>query len=349
MTRFLTFMSALLLGTMAAADTHDQSLRAAFDAGELSGLHSVHLRMGGEVIMDAYFEGEDEAWGAPLGVQSHGPDTVHDLRSVTKSITALLYGIALEDGLVPPVDAPLVAQFPDYEDLLEDPVRAAITIEDALTMRMGTEWNENLPYTDPANSEIAMERADDRYRFVLDRPMVTEPGKIWNYNGGATTIIGKLIEDGSGMRLDAFAKETLFGPLGIETFEWVGWDGVPSAASGLRLRAPDLAKIGQMLIDGGVYDGTQMVPADWIETALSRKTSTGFELDYGYFWYMPPGNPPPWSAGFGNGGQRFSVNKGLDLVLVVYAGNYNQPNDWQLAVKVVEEHLAPIIRAKLAD
>lgn len=351
---FAAIALTLSMISVAHSTELEDALQSAFDAGELSGLHAVHARMGGEVIVDAYFPGTDENWGLPLPDAVHSPTTLHDLRSVTKSITSLLYGIALEQGVVPPVTEPLLAQFTDYSDLVGEAARDAVTIADALTMRMGMEWDETLPYSDPRNSEIAMENADDRLRFILDRPMVAEPGTVWTYSGGATAIIGALIEQGSGMPLDRFAKLHLFDPLGITEFEWnAGADDTVSAASGLRLTAPDLARIGQMISDGGTYQGQQIVAQSWLEQSMTKHTKTAGPLDYGYFWYMPPvavqGATPPWTAGFGNGGQRFSINKGIDLVLVVYAGRYNDPDAWQLAVKVVEEHLAPAVRARLEN
>jgi len=126
-------------------------------------------------------------------MQTHSPDTEHDLRSVTKSIVGLLYAIARDKGIVPDPSASLYAQFPEYEDLTRDSARQKIKIEHALTMTMGTAWDENLPYTDPKNSEIAMENAPDRYRFVLEQAITGEPGVQWNYSGGATAIVGKLI------------------------------------------------------------------------------------------------------------------------------------------------------------
>ncbi len=113
----------------------------------------------------------------PLGTVTFGPDTLHDLRSVTKSVVGLLYGIALDRRLVPPPDAPLLAQFPEYPDLAADPARALLTVENALTMTMGFAWDEQRPYTDPANSEIAMENAPDRYRYILDQPIVAAAGQ----------------------------------------------------------------------------------------------------------------------------------------------------------------------------
>ena len=122
-----------------------------------------------------------------MGKVAFQADTLHDLRSVSKTIVGLLYGIALADGKVPPPDAPLLASFPEYADLAADPARNRWTIHHVLTMTMGTDWDElGVPYSDPTNSEIAMDTAPDRYRFVLGAPVVMEPGKRWIYNGGAT-------------------------------------------------------------------------------------------------------------------------------------------------------------------
>jgi hypothetical protein len=108
---------------------------------------------------------------------------------VSKSIVALLYGVALADGKVPPPEAPLFASFPEWADLAADPARNHWTIHNVLTMTLGTDWDElSVPYSDPTNSEIAMDTAPDRYRFVLGGQVVMEPGKRWTYNGGATAL-----------------------------------------------------------------------------------------------------------------------------------------------------------------
>jgi CubicO group peptidase (beta-lactamase class C family) len=339
------FAAAALFATgraLAGGAEMEARLKAAYEAGELPGLHSVLVLRKGEVFAEAYFPGEDQAWGRPLGVVDHGAETLHDMRSVTKSIVSLLYGIALGDGLVPDVEAPLIEQFPEFSDLAADPERAGITVGDALSMQMGTEWDETLPYSDPRNSEIAMELAEDRYRFVLDRPMVHEPGTHWTYNGGATAIVAKLIADGAGKPIDAYAKEKLFDPLGITQFHWAaGDDGVPSAASGLRLTTHDLAKIGQMVVEGGKANGRQIVPQAWIDAMLTPHARAE-DLRYGYFWWLAPeGDPPIWVAGFGNGGQRLWINRRGDLVMVVFAGNYNKPDAWKIPVAVTLDFLLP--------
>lgn len=345
-------MTLVVSSAQAQEPALNDQIRAAHAAGELDGLHGVIVTLGDNTLAEIFFPGDDENWGQPLGVREHGPDTLHDLRSVTKSVVGLLYGIALAEGRVPDVDVPLLDQFPDYADLAADPRRAAITVGDTLSMRMGTEWNEDLPYTDPQNSEIAMEQSDDRYRFALGRPMVAEPGSVFTYNGGAVALVAKLIADGTGMPIDEYAREKLFGPLGIDKFEWVkGSDGTPSAASGLRLTLPDLARIGRMIGDGGRANGQAVVPEGWLVRSFKpRSEIAGGTLRYGYlFWLSGWGDPPAWAAGFGNGGQRLTVQPEIDLTVAVFAGNYNQPDAWKLPVTLIEAFVAPAVRKRLRD
>lgn len=340
----LAMVTGLCSGTPALGDEMlEANIDAAFEAGELPGLHNVLIIHNGEVIAERHYEGADERWGQPLGQRQHGADTLHDLRSVTKSITGILYGIALAEGIVPGLDEPIIDQFPEYADLAADPERRKILVRHVLSMKMGTEWNEDLPYTDPANSEIAMELAPDRYRFVLDRPMVNEPGDWWTYNGGATAVIAKLIARGAGKPIDKYAAERLFTPLGIESFEWIaGADGEPSAASGLRLSVHDLAKIGKLVLNDGKWNSEQIVPASWLRTSFTPYSNLQTGLRYGFFWWLAPQGDPPLSvAGFGNGGQRLSISKANDMVVVVYAGNYNDPEAWRIPVKILVDFAIP--------
>lgn len=316
-----------------------------FAAGDLPGLHSVLIQRGDDILAEAHFAGEDWRWGKALGKRAHGPDVLHDMRSVTKTIVSLLYGIARAESLVPDVETPLLAAFPEYPDLAADPARQSILIRHVLSMKTGMEWNEDLPYSDPKNSEVAMEMAADRYRFALSQPMVTEPGDWWDYNGGATALIARLIEKGAGQPIDAFADTRLFAPLGIRDWDWIkGADGVPSAASGLRLNAHDLAKIGRLVLDDGRSAGTQIVPADWLEASLAPRAKLRDGPRYGYFWWLAgEGDPPHWVAGFGNGGQRLWLHPKSGTVMVVFAGRYNDREAWKVSVSIIENHIVPTL------
>jgi CubicO group peptidase (beta-lactamase class C family) len=317
------------------ADDMADKLEWGVKSGLLKGFHGIVVTRGGKLVLERYFDGQDWAWGRDLGVVKHNPETLHDLRSVTKSVVSILYGIALDRGLVPPLDAPVMAQFPEYADLTADPKRQLIKIEHVINMTTGFEWNEQLPYTDPKNAEIMMEMAKDRYRFILDRPIVSAPGARWNYNGGCNALIGRLIEKGTQQTIAAFAKETLFAPLGIDRFEWIqGSDGVPSAASGLRLTARDLARIGTLMLAKGENEGRRIVSAGWIEGASAATTPTGDGLMYGRSWFQLDTPVPalrkahPTLMGFGNGGQRLCLMPALDVACVIFSGRYNEMDSW---------------------
>jgi CubicO group peptidase (beta-lactamase class C family) len=324
--------------TIQLNDRLDEVLRA----GQAGGLHGVVAVRGGETLLEYYGAGEDFAWARPLGVIEFGPETLHDIRSVTKSVTALLYGIALGEALVPLPAEPLLGKFPEYPDLAADPQRAGLTVEHALTMSLGLEWREDLPYSNPANAEIAMEMAPDRYRYILERPIVEPPGTRWTYCGGATALLGRLIADGASRSLPQYAEAVLFAPLGIGSFEWTnGADGVASPASGLRLAPRDLARIGELVLAEGVWDGQPIVPADWIQTVLQPRLQTSWGGQYGYQWYIDSIEGHRLVAGMGNGGQRLFVVPDLDLTVAVTAGNYDGPDQWRTPQTVLERVILP--------
>lgn len=305
----------------------------------IAGLHGVAVARRDGVVAEWYGAGPDFSWGTSHGVVEFGPRTLHDVRSVTKSVVALLYGIALTRKQAPAPDEPLLAHFPEYADLAADPERMRRTVAHALTMTLAFEWDESVPYTGPANSEIAMELAPDRYRFVLERPLTGEPGREWSYCGGASALLGGLIARGAGMPLEDFAREALFGPLGIEEFEWMsGADGVASAASGLRLTPRGLAAIGRAVLG----DGRGVVPPAWITDMLTPRVSRGDTMDYGYQWHLPKDGPHRMVAAHGNGGQRLYVLPDLDLVVAVTAGGYDAADQSAVPDAVLREVLAQV-------
>jgi CubicO group peptidase (beta-lactamase class C family) len=321
-------------------------------------LHGVVIMRNGRLVLERYFEGDDNARGSPLGKVAFKADTLHDLRSASKSIVGLLYGIALADGKVPPPDAPLFASFPEYADLASDPVRNRWTIHHVLTMTMGTDWDElGVPYTDPTNTETAMDMAPDRYRFVLGAPVVMEAGKRWVYNGGATALLARIIARGTGKPLHMFAREALFDPLEIGPTEWLTDDqGEPFAASGLRMMPRDLARIGVMMLKGGAWGERRIVPAQWIERSTSPMVDIDEIRQYGYQWYLGKfgftvSTRPRWDRSqlervwyaAGNGGQRLFVFPGLDLVVAITAGNYDTPDQGVPPTRVVREVVLPAL------
>lgn len=310
-----------------------QRLAQAEQDGKVSGLHTLLVSQGGRLVFEHYGRGMDEAWGSPLGTVVFAPDVLHDLRSVSKSVVGLLYGIALADGKVPPPEARLYDQFPQYPDLAAQPGRERLTLHHVLSMTLGLDWDElTIPYGDPRNSETAMEMASDRFRFILERSIVGEPGVKWTYCGGATALLGHLIAKGTGEALLAYARRVLFDPMGFGPSEWIkGEDGEPHTASGLRLLPRDMLKVGQLALAGGAWNGRQIVPADWVKRITSPVVAISGTRSYGYHWYMgdltagAPPQPRHWMGGIGWGGQQLVVFPALDLVVALNCGNYEKP------------------------
>jgi CubicO group peptidase (beta-lactamase class C family) len=329
------------------------------------GLHGVVVVRGRNIVLERYFSGEDNNWGQLPGNVEFGPDTLHNLYSVTKSVVALVYGIALAEGKVPPPSAPLYAQFPEYADLVAaDERRRQQTVAHALSMSLGAQWNEiGLAYDSPANDEVGMEMARDRYRFVLERPVTGAPGKRWHYSGGTTALLGRLIASGTGRPLPDYARAALFDPIGLGRTEWVTskdtWvfrqagaaDGEPIAASGLRMTPRDLARMGQLVLDNGKANGREVVPAQWLAECFVPRVSVNELQRYGYQWYLGDmeflaGGTvrlEHWVGAAGNGGQRLYVFPDLDLVIVVTAGNYSENDQWLPPIRVVREAVLPCI------
>lgn len=334
------------------ADDLNTRLDKAIADKRIWNLHSVVVVRNGRLAFERYFEGGDTARGnRPVGVVSFKPDTLHDLRSVSKSIVGLLYGIALAAGKVPAPEDRLMPSFPEYADLAADPARSRWTLHHVLSMTMGTDWNESLPYTDLANSETAMDMAPDRYRYILNRPIVTEPGQRWVYNGGATALLGRLITKGTGKSLHAYAREVLFDPLGIGPTDWYADDrGELFVASGIRMTPRDLARIGELMLRKGVWEGRSVVPAEWIARSTAAVVPIEEERKYGYQWYnldftmetptIPRSSQHLWNAA-GNGGQRLTIFPGLDLVVVSTAGNYNSKDSNLPARRIITDVVMP--------
>lgn len=303
-------------------------------------LHGILVEQRGVLQFEAYFDGRDNP-GASLFSRevSFTADDLHDLRSVTKSVVGLLTGIALDRGLLKGgLDQPVLDWFPEHADLAT-PERRRITLAHLLTMTVGLAWDESGSYLRPDNSETRMRFALDPVRHVLERDIVAEPGSRFVYNSGATLLLGEVITRATGRPLDVVARDWLFAPLGIERTEWRRARDQVTPFGGLRLRPRDLARIGRMLLDGGQWQGRQLVPATWIDASFQPRVPTGSgELRYGYQWWRGAFTLGPrrvgWVAAMGNGGQRMFLLPELDLVVVVTAGNYNQPDSWRAPMQV---------------
>lgn len=293
-----------------------------------------------------------------LGYREFDASSLHDLRSISKSITSLLLGIALGDDFAAALSRPVLEYFPELAAQAAEGAER-VTLYHVLTMTAGFEWNEmEVTYASLNNDARRMHYADDPLRYALTKPLVNEPGERWYYNGGMTLVLAAVVEKVSGQPFLEFATQALAEPLGIaETeAEWRGlgiWrkrPTLPSASSGLRATARSLTKVGALVLDQGRWKGRQVVPRQWLEVSMRRQTEQTFPIwsfdgiyGYGFQWWQGnfSGEYGDYSAivGVGYGGQRLFIVPERDLVVTIFAGNYGN-GLWRVSEQVMAEIIA---------
>jgi CubicO group peptidase (beta-lactamase class C family) len=287
----------------------------AIAAGRYPDVHGVLIAHRGRLVFEEYF-------------YEYDVNTPHAMRSATKSVVSALVGLAIAGGRLKDVHQPVLPFFADEYPQIANVTDAKrrITIEDLLTMTSGLDcddWNQASP-----GNESKMGRSEDWVKFTLDLPMRNEPGVASSYCSGGVIVLGRLVEKVSGKPLEPFARERFFEPLGIRDFEW-RFDPDRSSTDTfcqLSLRPRDMVKIGLLYMNGGLWNGRQVLPADWVKTSTAHHTSLG-GTDYGYLWWRPylevPGGRHYGIMATGNGGQKIFLWPALDLVVVITGGNYN--------------------------
>ena len=315
-------------------------------------IHAVLVARSGKLVFERYFRGSDEIPGRIYGRRvenvTFDADTLHNIKSASKSVASLAVGIAIDRGLIGSVNEPIFGFFPELSDL-RSPEKERIQLVHALTMSMGLEWVEATPDTgDDNNDEARMHRAWDPCRYVLGLAATAPAGQEFFYNTGALALVSAIIRKATGRPLDEFARETLFEPLGITGVEWDRYKGDTDAGGGLRLRPRDMAKIGQLVLAGGRWNDRQIVPRGWIETSTAPKIKATDGLSYGYLWWLGRsvlhGREVHWAGALGRGGQSIRIVPELDLVVVVTAGYYQDysPRAFQVQYGVFRDVLRGI-------
>jgi CubicO group peptidase (beta-lactamase class C family) len=326
------------------------SLNETLDKSPDMNVHAVLVVRGGKLVYETYRSGLDFRWTLASGMVTHTPQMQHDVRSMSKSVVSLLVGIALDRKLIASIDDPVFTYFPQYASL-RTPAKDRILLRHLLTMRSGLQWDElHTSFSDPTNSGRMMYRSSDPYRFVLEQPVQHEPDEKFNYSGGNTQLLAGVLQKATGEPLAEFAKAALFEPLGITQFTWPNGpaSGEVIADWGLRLRPRDMAKIGELVLRKGMWNGRRVVSEAWIEESTqARPTNESFGMAwnplYGYQWWM--GNSAigdhaiSWIAGIGWGGQRIYIAPAYDLIVVITSGLYFVPiEDQDRVVKNIFDH-----------
>jgi len=249
-----------------------------FDFGVRNDMDSVLVTRHGRIVLEATY--------APFRA-----GLKHRVYSVTKSVVSTLVGMALGDGLLDSIDRKVVDFFPGRTIANLDDAKKAITVRQLLDMTSGLGWTEGLSAA--AESYGAMTRSPDWQQFILDHPMVSAPGTRFYYSSGNSHLLSAILRTVTGRSALDYAREKLFGPLGIDDVLWqADPQGVSGGGAGLYLQPRDMAKIGYLWLRGGMWEGRQILPAAWIEGVraadVDMRESWARDLRYGrQFWAMP--------------------------------------------------------------
>jgi CubicO group peptidase (beta-lactamase class C family) len=325
------------------------SMEAAIENGSFPNMHSILISRSNTLIYENYWAGKDEKNYDDLGVIPHGKDSLHDIRSVSKSIVSACIGIAIEQRKIQSIHQKLFDFFPEYANQ-DTGLKAGITIKDLLTMTSGLKWKEGDEVSDSENDENKMWHVPDPVGYILNRPMAFPPGKVWNYSGGATQLLASIIQKTTGKTIDQFASEYLFAPLGISTFEWIKYNGadLAAAAGGLRLKPRDLLKFGLLYLRQGKWGGKQIVPTRWVTESTKPYVKTDNSgTEYGFqFWVWTDtimNRPVSLVVCIGHGGQRIFIDKEHRLVVVFTAGNYDNTDNQKKAYTLLADFIYPAL------
>lgn len=301
-------------------------------SGILNGIHtgmdSVVIVRDSTLVLSENFRGRLDEYDGWVG---NNDVTRHIMHSTSKSVTSALIGIAIDQGYIESTNVPFYGLFTydSYENW--DDRKSDMTLEDALTMRLGLIWDEwSEPYGDPLNDLTILTSSNTDYaKAVLDLPVESEPGTTYAYNTAATIAIGQALENSVGVPMADFAETHLFTPLQINSAVWgTTPTDLPNGGSGLFLKTRDMAKFGELFIAEGMWQGQQVISGDWVASSLQRRVdlSWSYTSGYGYQWWRDGftfENQPieSWSTR-GFGGQYIFCVPSLNLVVAFTGQNY---------------------------
>ncbi|MXP32785.1 serine hydrolase [Erythrobacter jejuensis] len=334
----------LMISQPLSAQPASEQIDTKVEAGEFNRTTSILLTRGDQVLHESYY---DEG----------GAGALRNTRSVTKTVTGMLVGIAVARGALPGADAKVLDYFPFTPDN-PDPRKSAMTVEDLLTMSGPLECNDSNPWS--RGNEERMYTIEDWPRFFLDLPIRGFPawqpkpadspyGRAFSYCTAGVSTLGAVIESATGEQLEDYANTHLFAPLGIDTTEWQFSPlGLAQGGGGLGLSSRSLEKLGRLYLDGGKVGDQQIVPADWVAASIAPKASVPDQegVEYGYLWwqrsYSHDGKSYRGASMSGNGGNKVIIIPELDLVAVITTTNFGQGNAHQVSDRLFEEHLLPL-------
>lgn len=275
---------------------------------------------------------------------------LHVINSVTKSVNSTLLGIAIDQQLISGVDENIHDYFQHKLPIANWTTdKQNITIENWLNMRSGYEWDEwNVNYLNSANLNAQMNNASDPIQFLLDRPMATTPGSTFAYSTGISFGLGRIIQLASGQSLDSYLVENLLTPLNITKYDYWSLDNQIHTGSALYFTTRDMAKFGQLFLDGGVWNGVRVVSEEWVNASIQQRVDLNSDgtVGYGYQWWMGQftANGQAYNTYYadGFGGQYIFVFPDLNLVIAMTGSAYDDGQPEERSIRnILEQSILP--------
>jgi CubicO group peptidase (beta-lactamase class C family) len=292
-------------------------------------IQSILVARHGKLALEEYFYGFDA-------------DRPHDSRSSGKTLTGTLVGIALDHGAKFSLDTPVLSLLPEYHDLANpDPRKQKITVQDLLTMDSGFACDDN-DDDSPGNEDTmqGQSKQPDWYKYILDVPMMDEPGdKKAVYCTAGINLLGAVLRDSTHRQLMDLFQQYYAEPMQIRDYHMnLAPNGDAYMGGGIYLKPRDMLKLGQMYLDGGVWDGTRVLSKDWVTAATTQHSYFPASdyvpgHNYGYTWHLFETKVGDKTykeyMAQGNGGQLVMVVPDLDLAVLITAGNYGNFPTWR--------------------
>ncbi|MHA1637352.1 MAG: serine hydrolase domain-containing protein [Candidatus Thorarchaeota archaeon] len=299
------------------------------------------------VVKDGYIVYENYT------TDDYGPNDIHYVCSVTKSVTSALYGILLKQGYLSSLDVKVLDLFPETTFQNMSPEKENITIEHLLTMTSGLEWDEwSIPYTEDGNDFHDMwHHTGNSFYYVLNKPSIASPGEVWTYSTGTSNLLMKILVKLTNTNGYTFAEENLFEPLGISDYYWLAdAAGHPAGGHDLYITPKDMAKIGYLYLNNGTWEDEQLIDS-WYVNASQQ---THFNLHdfwwswindgYGYQWWTETYRDFYYANG--QDGQIIAIFPQYDMVVAINGYSESGPLNARDAdgMHIIRKFLIPAVR-----
>jgi len=310
-----------------------ESILAETGAHDARQTEGVLILRHGKLVFEEYF------WGQTA-------DNPHIISSCTKSLTSILTGMAVAATRLRP-DSAVVAYLPEQRDSAWSHAKEPITVRNVLSMSSGTAWDDTVK--GPANPSWLLLQARDVPAYMLSRPIIHPPGKIYNYDNGLPALMGDVVARVTQEPYERFAERVLFGPLGVTNYRWtIMPDDKPLAAGGFFMRPRDMAKIGLLMSARGRWQGRQIVPSQWVAESTQQQSAAD-QYPYGYYWHLTNEkhrhvkNVDGYMA-LGQGGQIIAVFPKADLIVVTTSQNWAMPGLTAMPFSLFDDFILPAVR-----